>query len=90
MAYYQLVLSLISIARGSRTMKTVQLAENEVRALCLKSRDIFLEQPILLELVAPLKVCGELTIGMLAKLRGEVNGCGWSKVCLLKIASLVS
>ena len=41
-------------------MKTVQLAENEVRALCLKSRDIFLEQPILLELVAPLKVCGEL------------------------------
>lgn len=65
MVYYQLLISLISIARGSRTMKTVQLAENEVRALCLKSRDIFLEQPILLELVAPLKVCGELTIGNL-------------------------
>lgn len=40
-------------------MKTVQLAETEVKALCLKSRDIFLEQPILLELEAPLKVCGE-------------------------------
>ena len=40
-------------------MKTVQLAENEVRALCLKSREIFLNQPILLELEAPLKVCGK-------------------------------
>ena len=47
-------------ARGTRTIKTVQLAENEVRALCLKSREIFLGQPILLELEAPLKICGEV------------------------------
>ena len=26
---------------------------------CLKSREIFLQQPILLELEAPLKICGE-------------------------------
>ena len=39
-------------------MKTVQLTENEVRCLCLKSREIFLSQPILLELEAPLKICG--------------------------------
>ena len=45
--------------RGSRTVKTVQLTENEVRGLCVKSRDIFLGQPILLELEAPLKICGE-------------------------------
>lgn len=50
----------LSLARGSRTMKTVQLAETEVKALCLKSREIFLDQPILLELEAPLKVCGKL------------------------------
>lgn len=40
-------------------MKTVQLAETEVKALCVKAREIFLDQPILLELEAPLKVCGK-------------------------------
>ena len=45
--------------RGSRPGKNVQLAENEIRGLCLKSREIFLSQPILLELEAPLKICGE-------------------------------
>ena len=38
----------------------MQLAESEVRGLCLKSREIFLNQPILLELEAPLKICGKL------------------------------
>lgn len=36
----------------------VQLSEGEIRGLCMKSRDIFLSQPVLLELEAPLKVCG--------------------------------
>ena len=35
------------------------MTEGEVRGLCLKSREIFLSQPILLELEAPLKICGE-------------------------------
>ena len=38
----------------------MQLAETEVRGLCLKSREIFLNQPILLELEAPLKFCGKV------------------------------
>lgn len=38
----------------------MQLAEAEVRGLCLKSREIFLSQPILLELEAPLKICGDI------------------------------
>lgn len=63
MAYFKNVITCLfdctSLARGYRNMKTVQLAENEVRALCIKSREIFLNQPILLELEAPLKVCGE-------------------------------
>jgi serine/threonine-protein phosphatase PP1 catalytic subunit len=37
----------------------VQLSEGEIRGLCLKSREIFLNQPILLELEAPLKICGK-------------------------------
>jgi len=36
------------------------LTENEIRGLCLKCREIFLEQPVLLELEAPMKICGEL------------------------------
>ena len=36
------------------------MTESEVRSLCLKSREIFLSQPILLELEAPLKICGKL------------------------------
>ena len=35
------------------------MTEAEVRGLCLKSREIFLQQPILLELEAPLKICGK-------------------------------
>nr|CAI5843565.1 unnamed protein product [Callosobruchus analis] len=46
--------------RGARPGKNVQLTENEIRGLCLKSREIFLSQPILLELEAPLKICGEM------------------------------
>ena len=45
--------------RNSKPGKNVQLAENEIRGLCLKSRELFLSQPILLELEAPLKICGE-------------------------------
>lgn len=36
------------------------MTEAEVRCLCIKSRELFLSQPILLELEAPLKICGEL------------------------------
>ncbi|KAI5696170.1 hypothetical protein M8J75_009188 [Diaphorina citri] len=46
--------------RGSRPGKNVQLTESEIRGLCLKSREIFLSQPILLELEAPLKICGDI------------------------------
>ena len=31
-----------------------------VRQLCTRSREIFLSQPILLELDAPLKICGDI------------------------------
>lgn len=46
--------------RGSKPGKNVQLTENEIKGLCIKSREIFLSQPILLELEAPLKICGNV------------------------------
>lgn len=42
--------------RGSRPGKQVQLLEAEIRYLCQKAREIFISQPILLELEAPIKV----------------------------------
>jgi len=42
--------------RGERPGNLVTLPENEIRYLCRTSRDIFMTQPILLELEAPMKV----------------------------------
>ncbi|CAH8432002.1 unnamed protein product [Schistosoma turkestanicum] len=46
--------------RSSRPGTTVNMKEEEVRYLCVTSRQIFLSQPILLELKAPLKICGDI------------------------------
>jgi serine/threonine-protein phosphatase PP1 catalytic subunit len=46
--------------RGSRPGKQVQLLESEIRQLCMKAREIFISQPILLELEAPIKICGDI------------------------------
>jgi serine/threonine-protein phosphatase PP1 catalytic subunit len=45
--------------RGSRPGKNVQLTEAEIKGLIVKSREIFLSQPCLLELEAPIKICGK-------------------------------
>lgn len=47
--------------RGNRPGKAVQLLEYEIKYLCTKAREIFISQPILLELEAPIKICGEST-----------------------------
>ncbi len=44
--------------RGCRPGKTVNLTEGEIRALCVNSREVFLSEGILLELPAPIKICG--------------------------------
>jgi len=46
--------------RGSHPGKEVNLHENEIRALCNKAREIFITQPVLLELEAPIKICGDI------------------------------
>ncbi|GMH12251.1 hypothetical protein Nepgr_014092 [Nepenthes gracilis] len=42
------------------TARQVQLSESEIRQLCTVSREIFLQQPNLLELEAPIKICGDI------------------------------
>lgn len=60
--------------KGSRPGKNVQLTEGEIRGLCLKSREIFLSQPILLELEAPLKICGESGAASGSQIRSAAGG----------------
>ena len=44
--------------RGSRPGRQVNLAESDIRGLCTAAREIFMDQPVLLELEAPIKICG--------------------------------
>lgn len=54
------IISKLLEVRGSRPGRAVQLTEAEIRGLCIKSREIFISQPILLELEAPIKICGDI------------------------------
>mmetsp|Transcript_48362 Transcript_48362/g.85138 ORF Transcript_48362/g.85138 Transcript_48362/m.85138 type:complete len:326 (+) Transcript_48362:19-996(+) len=55
----RIILQLLEV-RNCRPGKLVQLTEAEIVGLCLRSRDVFMDQPILLELECPLKVCGDV------------------------------
>jgi len=58
--YYLQIFSLwLPYLVRSKSIKTVQLKLEEVRNLCLRSREIFMSQPTLLELDAPLTICGK-------------------------------
>jgi len=45
-------------AKNGKTTKQVQLTEAEIKHLCSTAKQIFLTQPNLLELEAPIKICG--------------------------------
>jgi serine/threonine-protein phosphatase PP1 catalytic subunit len=61
--------------RGSRPGKQVQLLEAEIRYLCTKAREIFISQPILLELEAPIKVCNYLIMVLDECAMGRITDC---------------
>ena len=46
--------------RGCKPGKQVNLSESEITILCTKSREVFISQPMLLELEAPIKICGDI------------------------------
>uniref|UniRef100_A0A0D9X8K1 Serine/threonine-protein phosphatase n=1 Tax=Leersia perrieri TaxID=77586 RepID=A0A0D9X8K1_9ORYZ len=46
--------------KPSSSGKKVQLSESEIRQLCVSGKEIFLSQPNLLELEAPINVCGDI------------------------------
>mmetsp|Transcript_24483 Transcript_24483/g.21664 ORF Transcript_24483/g.21664 Transcript_24483/m.21664 type:complete len:99 (+) Transcript_24483:142-438(+) len=46
--------------KNQKPGKQVNLPENDILALANKAREIFIKQPILLELAAPIKICGDV------------------------------
>ncbi|SPP75412.1 serine/threonine-protein phosphatase alpha-2 isoform-like [Drosophila guanche] len=52
----QMILRIIDVRR----IKQLHLSETEIRGICLRSRDVFLSQSMLLELSAPVKICGDI------------------------------
>lgn len=54
----------------------MQLPETQIRQLCQKSREIFLEQPILVELEAPVNICGDIH-GQFEDLVRHFDKCGY-------------
>jgi len=55
----EIITKLLSV-RGSRPGKLVNLEEDDVKAVIYKAKEIFQKQPSLVELEAPLKVCGDI------------------------------
>ena len=45
---------------SARSPRGANLLEEEIRGLCQKARHILLQQPALLELEAPIKICGDI------------------------------
>mmetsp|Transcript_50397 Transcript_50397/g.64605 ORF Transcript_50397/g.64605 Transcript_50397/m.64605 type:complete len:115 (-) Transcript_50397:977-1321(-) len=54
------IIEKLLLVRGARPGKQVSLTENEIKYLCINARDVFMSQPILLELEAPIKICGDI------------------------------
>ena len=40
--------------------KNVKIKEKDISTLCKVAREIFMEQPVFLELEAPIKICGDI------------------------------
>lgn len=68
------VLCCVRTIAAHRPGKSVQLTENEVRSLVLAAKEVFQSQPVLLELEAPIKVCGDIH-GQYHDVRS--NGCSF-------------
>ncbi|CAL5366034.1 unnamed protein product [Camellia sinensis] len=54
--------------RSTKPGKLVQLSESEIKQLCVASRDVFIQQPNLLELEAPIKICVSLLLWVMCQI----------------------
>ena len=55
-----LILEKLLEVRGQRPGRQVNLLEEEIKALAITGREIFMMQPMFLELYSPIKICGDV------------------------------
>ena len=48
------------LANRNTPHQEIDIPENIIISLCIVAREVFMEQPVMLELSAPLKVCGDI------------------------------
>lgn len=56
------------LLEGRRGCRQVQLSESEIRQICLDAKNVLLAQPNLLDLHAPIKICGLCSHSFVANL----------------------
>ena len=76
--------------RSNKPGKPVNLAESEIKELCYRSREIFISQPILLELEAPIKVCGKSHTPNLPALFGTLPNPNVCRRCARPVLRLAA
>jgi Serine-threonine protein phosphatase N-terminal domain len=54
------IIELLLSARNKKPGTPVDLQANDATQLCTQAREVFLAQPMLLELGAPIKICGDV------------------------------
>jgi serine/threonine-protein phosphatase PP1 catalytic subunit len=54
------IIELLLSARNKKPGTPVDLAVSDATQLCTTARDLFMTQPMLLELGAPIKICGDV------------------------------
>ncbi|ODV85972.1 hypothetical protein CANARDRAFT_28031 [[Candida] arabinofermentans NRRL YB-2248] len=55
-----IISKLVESGLSNKISKKFMITPNEIKYICAKSRNIFLEQPTLLELAAPVKIVGDI------------------------------
>jgi Serine-threonine protein phosphatase N-terminal domain len=54
------IIEMLLSARNKKPGTPVDLQANDATQLCTQARDVFMAQPMLLELGAPIKICGDV------------------------------
>ena len=54
------VIDALMAVKGKRPGTMVNLEEETITQLCMTARDVFMTQPILVEVEATIKICGDI------------------------------